>query len=74
MAEYILQKTKKETTINTKKMYVSLPFNRVQVTEEKLKKIFDDDLNSTGSILLSYKPSVLSKLAKYLTGHINRPA
>ncbi len=74
MAEYILQKTKKETTINTKKMYVSLPFNRVQVTEEKLKKIFDDELNSTGSILVSYKPSVLSKLAKYLTGHINRPA
>lgn len=74
MAEYILQKTKKETTINTKKMYVSLPFNRVQVTEEKLKKIFDDELNSTGSILVSYKPSVLSKLAKYLTGNINRPA
>jgi len=74
MAEYILQKTKKETAINTKKMYVSLPFNRVQVTEERLKKIFDDELNSTGSILVSYKPYVLSKLAKYLTGHISRPA
>ena len=74
MVEYILQKTKKETTLQSKKMYVSMPYNRVQATEERLKKIFENELNSEGSILISYKPSVISKLAKYLSGHITRPA
>ncbi|MCM1338732.1 MAG: hypothetical protein NC191_03575 [Muribaculaceae bacterium] len=74
MVEYILHKTKKETPLQTKKMYVSVPFNRVQATEEKLKKIFEDELKSEGSILISYKPSIISKLAKYLSGHISRPA
>ena len=74
MVEYILQKTKKETTLQTKKMYVSVPFNRVEATEERLKKIFEDELKSEDSILISYKPSVISKLAKYLSGHITRPA
>lgn len=74
MAEYILHKTKEETTLRTKKMYVSVPYNRVQAVEERLKKIFEDELNTTGSILMSYKPAVLSKLAKYLSGHISRPA
>lgn len=74
MVEYILHKTKEETALNTKKMYVSTPFNRVQAVEERLKKIFDDELKSEGSILISYKPAILSKLAKYLSGHISRPA
>ena len=74
MAEYILHKTKEETALRTKKMYVSMPYNRVQAVEERLKKIFEEELNSEGSILVSYKPAVLSKLAKYLSGHINRPA
>lgn len=74
MVEYILQKTKKETTLQTKKMYVSMPYNRVQATEERLEKIFEEELKSEGSILISYKPSVISKLAKYLSGNITRPA
>lgn len=43
MAEYILHKTKEETTLRTKKMYVSTPYNRVQAVEERLKKIFEDE-------------------------------
>jgi uridine kinase len=74
MVEKILQTTKGETTLRTRKMYVSVPFNRVLVVEERLKKIFDDELKSEGSILVSYKPEIVSKLAKYLTGHISRPA
>ncbi len=74
MVEYILHKTQEETALRTKKLYVSEPFNRVQVTEEKLKRIFDEELKSEGSILVSYKPEILSKLAKYLSGHITRPA
>jgi uridine kinase len=74
MVEYILQKTNKETSLKTKKMYVSMPCNRVQAVEERLKKIFEEELKSEGSILISYKPSIISKLAKYLSGHIARPA
>ena len=74
MADYILHKTKEETTSKTKKMYVSMPYNRVQAVEERLKKIFEEELSSEGSILISYKPTILSKLAKYLSGHITRPA
>lgn len=73
MVEYILQKTKEETSFKNKKMYVSTPFNRVQAVEERLKKIFEDELKSEGSILISYKPAIISKLAKYLSGHITRP-
>lgn len=74
MAEYMLNKTKEETSLRTKKMYVSMPYNKVQAVEERLKKIFEEELQSEGSILVSYKPAILSKLAKYLTGHISRPA
>ena len=74
MVEYILHKTKEETSLKNKKMYVSTPYNRVQAVEERLKKIFDEELKSEGSVLVSYKPAILSKLAKYLSGHISRPA
>ena len=40
MVEYILQKTKEEAALKTRKMYVSTPYNRVQAVEERLKKIF----------------------------------
>ena len=74
MVEYILQKNTKETSLKNKKMYVSTPYNRVQAVEERIKKIFDEELKSEGSVLVSYKPAILSKLAKYLSGHISRPA
>lgn len=74
MVEYILQKTTEETSLKTRKMYVSTPYNRVQAVEERLKKIFEDELKSEDSILVSYKPAIISKLAKYLSGHVTRPA
>lgn len=74
MVEYILQKTKETVHRQTRKMYVSTPFNRVQAVEEQLQKIFEEELKSEGSILVSYKPGIISKLAKYLSGHISRPA
>ena len=74
MVEYILHKTKEETSLKNKKMYVSTPYIRVQAVEERIKKIFDEELKSEGSVLVSYKPAILSKLAKYLSGHISRPA
>lgn len=74
MAEYILQKTKETVQNQTRKMYVSVPFNKLEAVEKKLKNIFDEELQSEGSILISYKPEIISKLAKFLSGHINRSA
>ncbi len=74
MADYIMQKTKETTEQKTRKMYVSVPFNRVDAVEERLKRIFEEELQSEGSILVSYKPEILSKLARFLSGHISRSA
>lgn len=63
-----------ETSFKTKKMYVSVPVNKVQVIEDQLNKIFKDELNAEGSILVSYKPEIISKLAKFLSGHVTRSA
>lgn len=63
-----------ETAFKTKKMYVSVPVNKVQVIEDQLNKIFEDELNAQGSILVSYKPEIISKLAKFLSGHVTRSA
>lgn len=69
----ILNKTV-ETAIKTKKMYVSTPINRVHEVEVRLNKIFKEELDSKDSILVSYKPEIISKLAKFILGHINRSA
>ena len=66
-------KTKEQGT-ETKKMYVSVPVNKLQEIENRLKKIFEVELHSNGSVLVSYKPELISKLAKYITGHTSRPA
>lgn len=63
-----------ETSFKTKKMYVSVPVNKVQVIEDQLNKIFKDELKAEGSILVSYKPEIISKLAKFLSGHVTRSA
>ena len=55
-------------------MYVSTPFNRLQSIESQLERIFKEELNSKDSILVSYKREIISKLARYLSGQINRPA
>ena len=69
----ILNKTK-ETSSKTRKMYVSTPFHSLQSIESQLDRIFKEELNSKNSILVSYKQEIISKLARYLSGQINRPA
>ena len=74
MAGHILHKAEQETVTRPKKLYVSIPCNRVDEVEKRLKVIFEEELNSEGSILVSYKQSIISKLAKYLSGTISKPA
>lgn len=63
-----------EQTIRSKKMYVSVPVNKVEEIEKKIRQIFDDELKSEGAILLAYRPEIIRKLAHYLSGRITRPA
>lgn len=74
MAGRIFHKTKEETVLRPKKMYVSAPYDRVSEVEKLLKIIFEQELNSKGSILVSYKKEIVSKLARYLSGHVAKPA
>ncbi len=74
MLNSLRNSTTHETSIKQKKMYVSVPNNRVAEVEIRLKKIFEEELNSEGSILLGYKSEIISKLTHFLTGHIARSA
>lgn len=69
-----LHKTKETVNNTTRKMYVSVPVNRVNDIIDSLRKIFEEEQKSRDSILLSYKPSAIYKLADYISGRISRPA
>ena len=69
-----LHKTKETVNNNTHKMYVSVPVNCVNDIIDSLRKIFEEEQNSRDSILLSYKPSAIYKLADYISGKISRSA
>ena len=69
-----LHKTKETVNNNTHKMYVSVPVNRVNDIIDSLRKIFEEEQQSRDSILLSYKPSAIYKLADYISGKISRSA
>lgn len=65
----------KETKQRQKRSYVSFPDNnKLSQIEFRLKHIFEEELKSEDSIILSYKQEVISKLARYISGHVARPA
>lgn len=67
-----INKVKEEKKQN--KLYVSLPEEKLSHIEIRLKNIFDNELKSENSVLVSYKPEVIKRLTNYITGKINRPA
>ena len=62
----------KGTKSRAKRSYVSFPDNKHSEIEYRLNFIFEEELQSEDSILISYKPEVITKLAKYLSGNITR--
>ena len=64
----------KGTKSRAKRSYVSFPDNKHSEIEYRLNFIFEEELQSEDSILINYKPEVITKLAKYLSGNITRPA
>ena len=54
--------------------YVSFPSVDTDALEHYLFNIFERELNTPNSVLLSYKPIVIKKIAGYLSGKIQMPA
>lgn len=54
--------------------YVSEPNKKLSQIEIRLKNIFESELKSSDSVLVSYKPEVIKRLTDYISGKITRPA
>ena len=54
--------------------YITQPTNICDELENYLSKIFEKELSTPDSVLLSYKPIVIKKIAGYLSGKIQMPA
>ena len=67
-----INKIKEEQKSN--RLYVSEPNQKLSQIEIRLKNIFDNELKLHDSVLVSYKPEVIKRLANYISGKITRPA
>ena len=72
MQNILKSNTSKTNEINTKRM--SMPASVCDEVEHYLFNIFEKELNTPDSVLLSYKPFSVKKIAAYLTGKISMPA
>ncbi len=61
-----------KTSNNTR--YMSKTSELTDALEDYLFNIFDKELNEPNSVLLSYKPFVIKKIAAYISGKIQMPA
>ena len=57
-----------------KSQNVTKPTNKSDEIEHYLNVIFEKELHTKGSILVSYNPFVIKKIAGYLSGRIKMPA
>ena len=71
MIQNIVTKTSNKSG---KSQYISYPSVNCDELEHYLFNIFEKELNTPNSVLLSYKPIVIKKIAGYLSGKINMPA
>lgn len=54
--------------------YTSSPVDKINTTEMRLFKIFEDEIHSADPVLLSYKPEVIRKLAQFIHCETDRSA
>ena len=74
MAGHILHKAEQETVTRPKKLYVSIPCNRVDEVEKRLKVIFEEELNETNLKALEAGLPNLLKHVENITGVFKLPA
>lgn len=53
---------------------IAKPTNLCEEIERYLQKVFETEMKAQGSVLVSYTPFVIKKIAAYLSGRINLPA
>ena len=53
---------------------ITKPTTLCEEIERYLHKVFETEMKATGSVLVSYTPFVIKKIAAYLSGRINLPA
>ena len=60
--------------IQTASQNITKPTNIHEEIERYLQKVFENELNTRDSVLVSYNPFVIKKIAGYLSGRIKMPA
>ena len=60
--------------IQTTSQHITKPTSIYEELEHYLQKVFENELKAEGSILVSYNPFVIKKIAGYLSGRIQMPA
>ena len=60
--------------IQTTSQSINKPTNIHEEIERYLSNVFENELRAEGSILVSYNPFVINKIASYLSGRIKMPA
>ena len=60
--------------IQTTSQNITKPTNIHEELEHYLTLVFENELKASGSILISYNPFVIKKIAGYLSGRIKMPA
>ena len=61
-------------TDTLKNRFISSPIDNLHKAEVMLFKIFEEELNSAGSVIMDYDFSAIHKIAKFFTGAVNRSA
>ena len=68
----MLQNITNTHKITNKAQYISNPSELSDVIENYLFNIFEKELNTPNSVLLSYKPIAIKKISAYISGKISR--
>ncbi len=72
MISALAAELKNKTKFDNK--YTSSPITNAQQIENKLQRIFEEEMFSKNSVLIGYNPQAVRKMAKFISGEINRPA
>ena len=70
----MIQNIVNATESPAKTQHITQPINLSDKTERYIANIFEKELHENGSILVSYNPFVIKKIAGYLSGKVKMPA
>lgn len=74
MTYTLSRNTEEETGSKVYNKFSSLPVNDINSIEIKLFRIFEEEINSPSSVLLRYRNQAINKMAKFISGQLQRSA